>query len=1278
MGIFLSCSEDLGWDKVQGYDPQDGVVEIKFSVSESSQIFTRGNDDGNERILNDVALLVFDGSGNLLQREDLSRGDFENYTSTSETREFKYTIVYNDAAKDISNPKIIAVANSKSITQDRSDILIDFQEDSSKTLADLQQLESQYYKDHFGTDSSTAGSFLMSGEMDATNTIKLNRCAAKITLKDYSNPKNERDKDFYFYEDSEANGFSVYDVYNTADRCYVLAPLLSPSYYENNDKEKERSTRIDNDGYRYDSYANPTKTHESVDTYTYIVFCGVYKGTKGYYAITLCDEEGWLYDIEPNHWYEIKLEKVEVAGYSTSEEAMRHPFMTTDDHGGVTYQIHDHAPEILSMISDGVHELGVTPEVPIFSIEGSGAKNSTGEFIVKCYSADSTEPFDLSDLEIIYDKNNGWFSIDKGVKYDDKENTSYEDTSNTPGDQYKFTVTITRELYSDRTGTIKVRWHNLEREVTITFDSTRPLSDLCTATLTIIPESGASSVISEKYWDFISGVGTSNLKDNSSDKDVVPKLWGIDEESMIEDRVRTQGFHFPMPYGENKNWEYVYTLDFGSKLLEEIPQDQYILKYSLPKNSFFNSQNFECKIDGRIATIKLKGDAAKKSYEYAIGKIQFQPTVYGTTYYLNFDLYHTGFFHHESNSDYGFEDKDEIAVNGGYYYYEVIEMEGLHWLDRNLGAKSNRSYVRYEDDTYIGNPEASGKYYTIANEVKNYGDPDIVEAMCPPGYRIPTTSDWNALRLSANFTTQQSILGESSYMSTFYKTGIEEIGDVYFQKGGYYRETNSFNTLYSNFSNMGDGASGYYWTKTEAPGMEKEHIGNWLRSLYINGASSNFNNASIRDHKLMVRCIVKNEGIKEEDIVNHYISFNVHNISHVMLFTYSEDENGNVMSTPLYTFPGKAVGSASSVVKWQNFACITSADLDHMYAIFCKENKDKPVTIYVKDDVNRFKEAEKFTNSLLTPENAWEIHPAMFYDFCDLAKTRSNNDFPGTNIWKSEPSNCDTEYPEEDRQRPTPDVGDFSPEYPDRENIIWLGSFNLNGWSGSNKLYDSNIKEYDSNFSWENITEDTITLKVYSSSNGSGYAFQVFSIDNYGGWNQKGGTYEPSKEPSHESIVNYSMDVTEITLNLSDFRNSQGIVIQGVDCLLYGLTWMKYEGNDSNKYQVIETLYDYYVDLSEENGILLGENYDWSKITPGNELWVSIEVYWVPDTYIEIYEPNGGPNADAICRFEPDKKEYTTFKLSLTQDMINKFINKGILIKGKQGQLKKVELVSVE
>lgn len=181
-----------------------------------------------------------------------------------------------------------------------------------------------------------------------------------------------------------------------------------------------------------------------------------------------------------------------------------------------------------------------------------------------------------------------------------------------------------------------------------------------------------------------------------------------------------------------------------------------------------------------------------------------------------YDIYHTGIFWEE-------KDTYQPAINRtnttGWYYYELIESKNGVWmLDRNLGATS------------VDDP---GGYYRIKEgKDRNSAMADI----CPPGFSIPTASQWKQLtpemtlvtRTTSNGTTYQSV--ELPAATTAQSKSIR------FPRGGMH-----------NGYEVTNPSIGYYWSATIVSGNQgfdsnSKEYGYWYNVARLSSGSKSMIN----------------------------------------------------------------------------------------------------------------------------------------------------------------------------------------------------------------------------------------------------------------------------------------------------------------------------------------------------------------------------------------------------------------------------------------------------
>lgn len=1229
----FSCSEDL--DVKPGLlEPGDDLLQIELILPEVEHIVTRSNDTEPERKINNLSILLCDSENTLIKeiKTDPVLSDIQ-LGFNSESRSYIYQVALTSEEKEsVREGKVYAVANT--ILSESDDLLnkligTDKKLDFSVTSANLKDKD---------------GAFLMSGVMDpSSRVLPLVRTGAKITL------TNEADN-------AEVIGWQIY---NVAAKGYLMADVLkkeSQTWYYNTINSPDQT--IDNTinigeaistPETFEYLVAPTQTHIGLKVYTYIIIYAQYEGQEYYYAVPLYnsdkkadDTQEYYYDIEPNHWYDLRIKKVIKEGWRDPEEAV-----ANHNDNQIWVEIHDHAPDVFSMVTDGIHELGVTRYISL------NKSSPTAILKVKCYAADvdllSTENLkDLYNSEIKFETADGDKWIDIIVEEDypkvvinDQLGGTSPDLDN-PGLQIEYKIGVKNDfVYSEQTGTLYVRWKGLERAVTVSYDPEVEISSICSVDLRIIDTDNSETYYRiNKYWDFIKGNGTQTTQDGAT-----PKLWGITSEVLAGNSQRTNGFHFPMPYGYNYKtspWEYEYDIDFTPILQQSSRSGISDVKASLAGDSFITSYIEFTYNNNNKGTLKLK-DGGKTSYQYAGGTITFTVSFNtGDPIDIKLSLYHTGFFHFDGNSDYC--PTEDI----GYYYYEVVPVtEGgmtYYWLDRNLGAKSNMMFVNNETQRGYGNPLACGRYYKVAN-YNQYSDPMIVQAMCPPGYHIPATGEWDKLRLSANFTTGSETYNTTeSFTTTYYETGNIKIGKVYFPRTRYYNNQGGEDNKYQIDANNGDASVGYYWTVTPAPGMEKLDMGKWLRALYLNGEASTYMNINIEESKMNVRCLA---GSKAADQDNHYVSFNVHNATHVYLF----DEE---TKSALYTFPGKALASAQSSEQWQYFNCTTAYPIDNLLVLFVKVDSNGKLTLYTKDG-EKFSTEKTFSQDILNSKYAWEVERGYYYDFCDTALTRVD-----PSVTSEEPDECDAPAENSGSGSGGNTGGDntnkggnetqrgpeTTPQCPP-EIIIWQGSVHVS-WNETDINYDM----------WKFVPEGS-KLRIYGNSSGSSPMVGIRGKN----WNNYLGTNDDYFQ--YNEVDGY-VEI-ELTAALLNEIISKGMMFTGQDFNVTYITIIL-EGGEFIKPEPIKGNYDWsgwYQDQGNYWTVLGDGLYDWSSVTPGSTLTFSnMDVWYAGDAWIKLYTSDDTNNMLGQYWVNATLKNCV---ITLTQDQINKLVSgNGLYVKVNQ------------
>lgn len=916
--LLASCSDEFGLPDERGIQ-SDGTVELTFSVPSATVVNTRAEADPEYQV-NDISILVFNGSDSETAPaqiiEKLSEG---NLISLNDNR-YKVSFKLNADIRSSKDLQFYFIANiPENVT---------FQDNA--TLSSILKQESN--------SVGESGKFVMSGYSSlsdlTTKDIPLYRNGTKITV---NNAVSSGSSEQTFEPGATAYQFSVF---GTAIKSSILAGYLSTpdskEYCGSPVSTYKFSNDVENNQF---VYTHPTLNTGDNEGKTFIIVKANYQKKDYFYRLdfkqkkpkqgsTTGEEEEMYLDLLPNHWYQVMIESVDGPGYSSPEEASKHPLSL------ITYDIHDHAPIIYNMISDGMRELGVTHEVTYNNGVIEDEKWSEKYIDIKCFSKYDSEMTSLPEgLTIISEDE--WLEIsDPEITDANLIGTGSESDPNHTGRvfRYKLRFKKTAEL-GTLNSDITVAWKGLTRKIPVTWERSFSGSDLCKVKLRIYNEENELQEEITDYWGFLAS------KEEGSNYSGAG-LWGISP-SKNNGKIRNQGLHFPVMYGDpgktnEARWRYEYEVDmtalkdYDFEWKAKIEGDPTILDHVKINGSSTLSGTHQMN-DNLIFTITRPGNAYTNSgsvdgetndYTYGTGKFILNVTTKPKadepgsrlSNEYSFDLYHTGFFHKDPQTE-----RADTQDPDNYYYYEVVPIQGAvrmrYWLDRNLGAKSSGMYIEATGGTaYYGDSDAAGGYYQVANYNK-YNDPTMITTIAPPGYRVPQQKVWDAMRNSERFHTEVS----GNHFESYYETNDPKIGKVYFPKA----------MMMENSSKLGESRAGYYWTRTASTGTEKEEIGKWLKMLVISGSSTSYINGNIETYKASVRCI---NNIPDDNKLKR-TSFNVNGATHVYLYKLDTDGKTKIPTT---SWPGHVIGNYSTMKDgWFNFVFeSTDFDPDELYVIF--------------------------------------------------------------------------------------------------------------------------------------------------------------------------------------------------------------------------------------------------------------------------------------------------------------------------------------------------------
>lgn len=919
---FTACSDEEF--TIPGNVGPDGELSLMLNVADMSSVNTRSADPDK---VSSLTILVLDNAEKVKQIVSYTGSSTPVFSDGKTTITFKLD---NDIRSN-SNLKFAAIANPP---------------------ASISMTKDEYYatiiNEVFDFNPSTASTVSMSGmktlsELLGGASIPLFRNVAKVSAMTAT-----RNADNTY---TEGTGYSS-RVYGTSGQAVLGGTPQNGEF---------KLAGEDDDLIAGGELVNPTST--AGDRPYVIVKAPFGEPAKDYYYrvnFEKVEGEGASAKIVPlaieaNHEYKIYVLGVKSKGYDNPKEAAQNPasLLETD--------IIDVCPNSYNMVTDGIRELGVSDKIDFSKAEPTESGNDwsrTLPFYVKVYS-----PIDGEESAFTVD--NISFDVD-WLRLEDSDIETSSETggpSVTGADKFKGTV-YRVNLHLNKTiepGTLEtnvnVNWQGLTRSVKVVFTRKFNAIDMIESAKLEMYEGSTLKVTVPEYFNFLDESSATSATYASGGNKTV-RLYGVGT-GETGDSIRNEGLHFPVMYGESSNrWKYKYTLTYKAPV-----ETAYEYEFLTPGITGV-TVNPKSGSMAKDAKVTVTVECSNTDYLYQVGALRFRVTAKkddGTAMKpvnLDLDLYHTGFFHEEytkyRQEDTGMEKDKSVSGETEYLYYEVLKeaetytlggsLIETYWLDRNLGARMNRMYLEtnppgiyYAPLDANGNQmkEAGGyrhgaQYGTKSGEKYNPAT-EYKSNLCPPGWEIPSRPVWAKLRSSANLRTSQ--------VGTYFDASMLMDGNrrMYFPKYGYYTGT----------TRLGNSRSGYYWTRTPADGLEKEHISYYMQMMVFEGTSPGFervkvdaSSTNLDGASMAVRCVYKNatRDDKEDDANRTY--FNVSGATHVYLYT--QDADGN--RTAATQWPGQFIGNYQNMqfyydnplydpVFYLDYAS-TTASADDLYVIF--------------------------------------------------------------------------------------------------------------------------------------------------------------------------------------------------------------------------------------------------------------------------------------------------------------------------------------------------------
>ncbi|MEG2849106.1 MAG: hypothetical protein RR880_02605, partial [Bacteroidales bacterium] len=281
--LLFSCAKESSEDKIK-ITYGNIYVQFKVDIPNVKPIATRAI---NENLIINLQLLIFDENNRFISRHAATLLSGNNYTANIPQSNNKRTIHF------IANYDWNSFNDAIAVNKDEGEI-----------IAPLQSTSLTFWQRMVFNNGINASIF-------TTQYVSLIRNMAKFTLVNNANSGLTNAK-FALFNQASAGSVAPFNTINKAFELVVTEPL------------NVTFTNTNAMGVA-DIFTFERKNSTVTTNPTYVIIEGIYAGATYYYKIDIIDDNKNMYDIQRNVWFNIVIQSVTMAGYTTIEAAQSSP-----------------------------------------------------------------------------------------------------------------------------------------------------------------------------------------------------------------------------------------------------------------------------------------------------------------------------------------------------------------------------------------------------------------------------------------------------------------------------------------------------------------------------------------------------------------------------------------------------------------------------------------------------------------------------------------------------------------------------------------------------------------------------------------------------------------------------------------------------------------------------------------------------------------------------------------------------------------------------------------